>query len=67
MPKLARRLLIIDDIHNYLDHSDRQPALALRTRTARRRLGASTQRGLNGWRQIWTSDGFSDTAFWFKP
>ncbi len=67
MPKLgAGGLLIIDDIHNYLDH----PTTSPHSRYGLGPLDADweqVQQGLKGWRQIWTSDGFSDTAFWFKP
>ncbi len=29
--------------------------------------GSSVRRELESWRLIWTSDGYSDTAFWIKP
>jgi len=67
VPKLgAGGLLIIDDIHHHLDHRTSSP----HSRYGRGPLDGDwerVQRGLAGWRLIWTSDGFSDTGFWIKP
>lgn len=58
-------LLVIDDVQNYLDYPTRSP----HSRNGRGPVDGDWTRvaaALVGWRMIWTSDGFSDTAFWIK-
>lgn len=67
IPKLAAGgLLILDDAHNFLDHPSASPG----NRYQKGHAGAqwseiATQ--IAGWRQVWVTDGYSDTAIWFKP
>lgn len=67
VPKLAAGgLLVIDDVHGYLDHATNSP----HSRYGRGPVDGAWgqfQAAVGGWRIIWTSDGFSDTAFWIKP
>jgi predicted O-methyltransferase YrrM len=66
-PKLASGgLLVVDDIHWFLDH----PTLAPHSRRGKgpadddwRRFGELVQ----AWRCVWTTDGVTDTAIWIKP
>ncbi len=67
LPKLASgSVLVIDDAHSRLDHRTTSPH-------SRYRRGpvdgdwARFEGLIRDWRLIWTSDGYSDTAFWFKP
>lgn len=67
LPKLASGgVLVLDDAHNYLDHPSPSP----HSRTGQGHLDtewAKFAAAVQDWRFIWTSDGFSDTAFYFKP
>lgn len=67
LPKLARAgLLVLDDAAGYLDHPTRTPG----SRYGRGPLDADWRRfaaAVSGWRLVWTSDGYSDTAVWIKP
>jgi predicted O-methyltransferase YrrM len=67
LPKLATAgWLVLDDAHHYLDH----PTASPHSRHGRGPADADwarVQAQLDSWRQIWTSDGYSDTAFWIKP
>ncbi|MBV9836657.1 MAG: class I SAM-dependent methyltransferase [Solirubrobacterales bacterium] len=67
LPKLASGgMLVLDDAHGFLDHETVSPH-------SRQGLGpldldwASFEELVSDWRLLWTSDGFSDTAIWFKP
>jgi predicted O-methyltransferase YrrM len=67
VPRLAPGgLLMVDDIHWFLDH----PTLAPHSRRGRgpadqdwRQFGELVA----GWRCVWTTDGVTDTAIWIKP
>jgi hypothetical protein len=67
VPKLAPGgLLLVDDIHWFLDH----PTGAPHARTGKgpadedwRRFGELTA----DWRRVWTTDGVTDTAIFIKP
>jgi predicted O-methyltransferase YrrM len=67
VPKLAPGgLLLVDDIHWFLDH----PTSAPHARSGRgpadedwRRFGEL----IAGWRRVWTTDGVTDTAIFIKP
>ena len=67
IPKLtAGGLLIVDDAHGVLDHASSSP----HSRYRRGPLDADWERVaalLSRWRLIWISDGYSDTAIYFKP
>ena len=59
-------VLVVDDAHGVLDH----PTSSAHSRHGQGPLDAdwAAFAGLvDRWRCIWTSDGFSDTAFWIKP
>jgi predicted O-methyltransferase YrrM len=67
LPKLASGgVLVLDDAHSYLGYPSPSPH-------SRRGQGpadhewAKFATAVEDWRFIWTSDGFSDTAFYFKP
>jgi predicted O-methyltransferase YrrM len=67
IPKLTSGgLLLVDDIHWFLDH----PTFAPHSRRGRgpanekwRRFGELVA----DWRCVWTTDGVTDTAIWIKP
>lgn len=67
VPKLrSGGMLIIDDAHGVLDH----PTTSPHSRYGRGPAApdwVSLLESVAGWRMIWTSDGFSDCAIWFKP
>jgi hypothetical protein len=67
IPKLAAGgVLVIDDAHGYFDHPSRSP----HSRYGKGPLDAGWAgigAAVSGWRHIWTSDGYSDTAIWIKP
>lgn len=67
LPKLAAGgVLVIDDAHSRLDH----PTTSAGARAGRGPVDgdwASFEAQVTDWRLIWTSDGYSDTAFWIKP
>lgn len=60
-------ILIVDNVNWYLPNASRAPASRrLRDGTASE-VWTRFQKSVEGWRRIWTSDGVSDTAFFFKP
>ncbi|MGI8506811.1 MAG: class I SAM-dependent methyltransferase [Solirubrobacteraceae bacterium] len=67
VPKLScGGVLVIDDVHSRLDH----PTTSAGSREGRGPTDGEWARFtdlVSGWRHVWTSDGFSDTAFWIKP
>ena len=67
IPKLAPGgLLIVDDAHGLLDHPTDSP----HSRAGRGPLDAQWRdiaALLDGWRMMWCSDRYSDTAIWIKP
>jgi hypothetical protein len=67
IPKLASGgLLVIDDAHGVLDHESPSP----HSRQGRGPVDGDWARVaalVRSWRSVWTSDGYSDTAFWIKP
>ncbi|MFZ0041374.1 MAG: class I SAM-dependent methyltransferase [Solirubrobacteraceae bacterium] len=67
LPKLASGgVVVLDDAHNFLDHPSQSP----HSRGGRGSLDSGWERfagAVSSWRVIWTSDGFSDTALYFKP
>lgn len=63
---IAGGVLVLDDAHLYLDHPTGSPHSRVGLGPADDEW-AGIQLAVAGWRQIWTSDGFSDTAFWIKP
>jgi predicted O-methyltransferase YrrM len=67
IPKLTSRgLLIVDDVHGYLDH----PSHCVYSREGLGHLSdgwREVAERLADWRMIWTGDGYSDAAIWIKP
>lgn len=67
LPKLAcGGVLVIDDVQSRLDHATTSPGARVGRGPADGDW-ASFKGLVSDWRQIWTSDGYSDTAFWIKP
>jgi predicted O-methyltransferase YrrM len=59
-------LLIVDDVHWFLDH----PTYAPHSRYGKGHADADWHRFaelVSGWRCVWTTDGVTDTAIWIKP
>jgi len=59
-------LLIIDNANWYLPHSTRSPA-SMKNNKPRNEEWANVAQHLSKWREIWTSSGVSDTAFYVRP
>jgi predicted O-methyltransferase YrrM len=68
--------IAIDDAHRFLPSSSSSPKSRSEEMGARRAPGLESQDGLTwadflccvkDWKCTWTSDGVSDTAFWFRP
>ena len=60
-------LLIIDNVNWFLPSSSHAPASIKDVSEIRDENWKSLHRTLSGWRQIWTSDGITDTAVFIKP
>ncbi len=59
-------LLVVDDIHWFLDH----PTGAPHSRRGKGPADGDWRRFaelVDGWRCVWTTDGVTDTAIWIKP
>jgi predicted O-methyltransferase YrrM len=60
-------LLIIDNVNWFLPSASRAPASVKNESELRDDNWKTLHRTLSGWRRIWTSDGVTDTALFFKP
>jgi predicted O-methyltransferase YrrM len=60
-------MLIVDNVNWYLPNSSYAPASRSLRDGPVSDAWARFQTAVEGWRRIWTSDGVSDTAFFFKP
>lgn len=67
IPKLAAGgLLLVDDIHWFLDH----PTFAPHSRRGKGPISEGWRQFealVADWRCVWTTDGVTDTAIWIKP
>lgn len=60
-------MLVIDDVNRYLPSQTRSPASLGPTSAPATATWEQTAAALARWRQIWTSNGVSDTAIFVKP
>jgi hypothetical protein len=60
-------LLIIDNVNWFLPSNSRAPASIRSEQELRDDNWKTLHRTLSGWRQIWTTDGITDTALFIKP
>jgi len=60
-------LLLVDNINWYLPSASASPASRRREHGPASPLWADFSDRVKSWRQIWTSDGVTDTAIWVKP
>lgn len=60
-------MLIIDNINLYLPCDSVAPHSVPREGLPRNAVWAEVQQALQSWRVIWTTNGISDTAIFFKP
>jgi len=60
-------MLVIDDVNRYLPSQTRSPASLESTSAPATATWERTAAALIQWRQIWTSNGVSDTAIFVKP
>lgn len=60
-------MLIVDNVNWYLPNRSHAPASRSLQDGPASDAWAQFQKAVENWRRIWTSDGVSDTAFFFKP
>ena len=60
-------ILVIDNINWYLPSDSISPNSRAKTKTPASEEWTHFVDYVENWRLIWTSNGFWDTAIWFKP
>ena len=60
-------ILVIDNVNWYLPSFSYSPSSRSFTDGPKGLVWIEVEQLLSGWRRIWTSNGVSDTAFFFKP
>jgi len=60
-------MLIIDNVNWYLPSDSYSPNSRTMTEGPNGAIWKKVMIEISGWRQIWTSSGVTDTAFFFKP
>lgn len=59
--------IIIDNCNWFIPSSSRSPASLRPGQPPASKLWSNFQEAVRNWRYIWTSNGVTDTAIWFKP